>query len=58
MLVPSDRISSTSTTISVSETPGETRWLGPELGEHNGEILRSLGYADAEIDSLKREGII
>jgi formyl-CoA transferase len=42
----------------LSETPGETRWLGPALGEHNGEILRSLGYADADIEAMKRDGVI
>ena len=26
----------------LSETPGEIRWLGPELGRHNDEILRGL----------------
>ena len=26
----------------LSETPGEIRWLGPELGRHNEEILRDL----------------
>jgi formyl-CoA transferase len=31
----------------LSATPGETRWLGPTLGQHTAEILESLGY-DAE----------
>src|SRR5690606_21588021 len=26
----------------LSATPGRTNWLGPELGEHNEEILRAL----------------
>lgn len=26
----------------LSETPGAVRWLGPELGEHNDEVLRDL----------------
>ena len=41
-----------------SETPGSTRWLGPDLGEHNHEVLRALGYADAEITELKNNGVI
>jgi crotonobetainyl-CoA:carnitine CoA-transferase CaiB-like acyl-CoA transferase len=41
-----------------SETPGSTRWLGPELGEHNHEVLRALGYADTEIAELKNNGVI
>jgi len=32
----------------LSETPGETRWLGPELGEHTDEVLQTLGY-DADL---------
>ncbi len=27
----------------LSKTPGETRWLGPELGAHNREVLERLG---------------
>ena len=27
----------------LSITPGETRWLGPQLGAHNAEILEELG---------------
>jgi crotonobetainyl-CoA:carnitine CoA-transferase CaiB-like acyl-CoA transferase len=43
----------------LSDTPGEVRTLGPELGEHNDEIYRSLlGLEDAEIERLKAEGAI
>jgi crotonobetainyl-CoA:carnitine CoA-transferase CaiB-like acyl-CoA transferase len=37
------------------------RWLtrsAPTLGQHNGEILRELGYADAQIDALTAEKVI
>jgi len=30
----------------------------PERGEHSDEILREAGYADAEIDALRRGGVI
>ncbi|RZI43240.1 CoA transferase [Herbaspirillum sp. HC18] len=42
----------------LSETPGETKWLGPELGEHNTEVLRGLGYDDEHIAHLRRENVI
>jgi formyl-CoA transferase len=42
----------------LSDTPGETRWLGPKLGEHNGEILSALGYTEADQQGLKQRGII
>ena len=41
-----------------SETPGSTRWLGPELGEHNHEVLQALGYTDEQIALLHAEGAI
>jgi crotonobetainyl-CoA:carnitine CoA-transferase CaiB-like acyl-CoA transferase len=42
----------------LSETPGETKWLGPDLGEHNDEVLRTLGYSEAEISQLRSEKVI
>jgi formyl-CoA transferase len=30
----------------------------PALGQHNDEVLRELGYAPAEIDTLRAEGVI
>jgi formyl-CoA transferase len=42
----------------LSETPGGTRWIGPKLGEHTDEVLRSAGYADADIAALRGKGIV
>ncbi|MDF3035374.1 MAG: CoA transferase [Paucimonas sp.] len=42
----------------LSETPGETKWLGPQLGEHNCEVLSSLGYTEEDMENLRREGVI
>ena len=42
----------------MSATPGETRWIGPRLGEHTDEVLRGAGYADAEIAALRTRGAI
>ena len=40
-------------------TPGEMRWIGPALGEHNNEVYRDwLGYPAAELERLSREGVI
>ena len=42
----------------LSDTPGETRWLGPELGEHTDEVLRGLGYDAQAIAALRDAGAI
>ena len=43
----------------LSETPGEIRTLGPQLGEHNDEIYeRLLGVAPDELNRLKIAGVI
>lgn len=42
----------------LSATPGETKWLGPALGEHNAEVLRSLGYDDSQIALLRENNVI
>jgi crotonobetainyl-CoA:carnitine CoA-transferase CaiB-like acyl-CoA transferase len=40
------------------DTPGETRWLGPKLGEHTDAILERLGYDAATIDALRKKGVL
>ena len=42
----------------LSATPGSAEWVGPELGEHNAEVLGALGYDAARIDALRKEGAI
>lgn len=43
----------------LSETPGEVRWPGPELGEHNEEIYGGLlGLGALERSDLRAAGII
>ena len=43
----------------LSDTPGQVRWVGPELGQHTDEILKSvLGKTDEEIAVLRAADII
>ncbi len=43
----------------LSETPGEVRWAGPTLGEHNEEIWGGLmGHSTAQITEMKDRGLI
>jgi formyl-CoA transferase len=39
-------------------TPGETKWLGPKLGEHTREILQAIGYSDEQQQQLRNTGVI
>ncbi|MNT96618.1 Crotonobetainyl-CoA:carnitine CoA-transferase [compost metagenome] len=42
----------------LSETPGSTEWIGPQLGEHTASILGRLGYDAERIADLKAQGAI
>ena len=43
----------------LSDTPGQVRWVGPELGQHTDEILKSvLGKTDEEITALRAADVI
>lgn len=42
----------------LSATPGKTKWVGPQLGEHTEEILLALGRDAAEIARLRESGVI
>ena len=42
----------------LSQTPGETRWLGPKLGEHTAEVLSAIGYDADRLRDLKKNGVI
>jgi formyl-CoA transferase len=42
----------------LSATPGETRWIGPRLGEHTDEVLGRAGYSGAEIAGLRASGVV
>jgi formyl-CoA transferase len=43
----------------LSATPGEVRWLGPELGEHTDEVLvEALGLDRDALTELRSRGVI
>ncbi len=42
----------------LSDTPGSADWVGPELGEHNLEVLQALGYDTDAIAELRLKGAI
>ena len=42
----------------LSRTPGETRWLGPKLGEHTTEVLSGIGYDETQLRKLRKNGVI
>ncbi len=44
--------------IKLSETPCQVRRTAPGLGEHADEILTELGYAAAEREAWRRDGVI
>ena len=43
----------------LSETPGEVKWVGPELGQHNDDVLGGmLGLGADELEALRADGVV
>jgi len=42
----------------MSETPGETRWVGPKLGAHTDAVLAAAGFDEKEISRLRERGVV
>ena len=42
----------------LSATPGQTRWVGPELGAHTYEVLASIGIDADQVDRLRTRGVV
>ena len=43
--------------IRFADEPGQIDFDPPAQGQHSEEILRSLGYSDAELAAMKAEGV-
>lgn len=48
----------TNQAVKMSESGPKVRCAPPTLGQHNDEVLTSLGYGENEIQTLKEQGII
>jgi formyl-CoA transferase len=57
MVVERDGVRTLGTPIKLSRTPGGPRTGPPRFAQHTREILGELGYDDADIDRLQREGV-
>ena len=42
----------------MSETPGSVRSPAPLLGQHNEAIAASLGYSEADIAAMTKDGVL
>ncbi|MCB5364366.1 CoA transferase [Pusillimonas sp. CC-YST705] len=41
----------------LSATPGRTRWVGPELGQHTQEVLDRIGVTKEQLAQLREAGL-
>lgn len=42
----------------LSATPGKTNWLGPSLGQHTQEVLKSIGVTAEQLVQLRVSGLV
>ncbi len=52
------RFKTIATPVRLEKTPGTIRTPAPALGEHTREVLREIGYAEAEIEALGAGGVL
>jgi crotonobetainyl-CoA:carnitine CoA-transferase CaiB-like acyl-CoA transferase len=48
----------TAPTPRLAGTPASVRWTGPPLGAHNDEVYGALGIPAAELERLRRDGVV
>ena len=56
-MVGEGRIRLTAPSVKFAETPQEVRTLPRQLGEDSVDLLRKVGYSDAEIAAMMEEGV-
>ena len=44
--------------VTLSRTPSQPYAHPPKQGEHTADVLREFGYRDAEIEDLRKKGIV
>jgi crotonobetainyl-CoA:carnitine CoA-transferase CaiB-like acyl-CoA transferase len=44
--------------VNLSRTPGQIRRPAPEFGQHTEEVLREHGFDWADLEELRREGVV
>jgi crotonobetainyl-CoA:carnitine CoA-transferase CaiB-like acyl-CoA transferase len=44
--------------INISGFSKAVRTYSPDAGEHTNEILKSVGYTDAELNDMRQKGVI
>ena len=44
--------------VKMSKTPGQIRRMPPEKGQHTEEVLKGIGYTDAQLRQLREAGVI
>lgn len=42
----------------MSRTPGQVKWIGPDLGENTWELLEKLNYSKQQISDFEKQGIV
>jgi crotonobetainyl-CoA:carnitine CoA-transferase CaiB-like acyl-CoA transferase len=40
------------------DTTAPMRQVAPDMGQHNAQIARTLGYSDADIQAMQAEGVL